>query len=71
MTKNFTVEDVVNTIKKFVPKLAVNYVHSPVMNQLSYNVDDTKFRKLGFRPVGNLKRGISEKIAQLKSIIEV
>ena len=71
LTKNFTVEDVVNTIKKFVPKLAVNYVDSPVMNQLSYNVDDSKFRKLGFKPSGNLRRGINEKISQLKAIIEV
>lgn len=70
LTKNFTVEDVVNTIKQFVPKLAVNYVHSPVMNQLSYNVDDSKFRNLGFKPTGNLKRGINEKILQLKGIIE-
>lgn len=70
LTKNFTVEDVVKTIKHFVPKLAVSYVDSPIMNQLSYDVDDSKFRKLGFKPAGNLKRGISEKIAQLKSIIE-
>lgn len=71
LTTNFAVKDVVNTIKKFVPKLTVTYVDSPIMNQLSYNVDDSKFRKLGFKPKGNLKRGISEKIAQLKSIIEI
>ena len=69
LTKNFTVEDVVKTIKQFVPKLVVNYVDSPIMNQLSYDVDDTKFRKLGFKPKGNLKRGISGKISSLKSII--
>ena len=70
LTKNFTVEDVVNTIKEFVPTLAVNYVDSPVMNQLSYDVDDSKFRKqFGFKPTGNLKKGIAEKINSLKAII--
>lgn len=70
LTENFTVEDVVNTIKKFVPTLAVNYVDSPIMNQLSYEVDDSKFRKqFGFKPTGNLKRGVAEKISSLKGII--
>lgn len=70
LTKNFTVEDVVKTIKHFVPQLAVSYVDSPIMNQLSYDVDDTKFRKLGFKPSGNLKKGIGQKINSLKAIIK-
>lgn len=70
VTKNFTVENVVKTIRQFVPKLAVNYVDSAIMNQLSYDVDDSKFRKLGFKPTGNLKKGIGEKITSLKGIIE-
>lgn len=69
VTKNFTVENVVKTIKHYVPKLVVNYVDSEVMNQLSYDVDDSKFRKLGFRPIGDLKKGIGEKIRSLKGII--
>lgn len=69
LTKNFTVEDVVSTIKKYVPTLTVNYVDSPIMNQLSYDVDDSKFRKLGFKPVGDIKKGIGEKVSQLKGII--
>ncbi|MEK7603688.1 MAG: NAD(P)-dependent oxidoreductase [Patescibacteria group bacterium] len=69
LTANFAVKDVVNTIKKFVPKLTVTYVDSPIMNQLSYNVDDSKFRELGFKPKGNLKKGISETISSLRKII--
>lgn len=69
LTQNFTVEDVVNTIKKYIPTLAVEYVDSPIMNQLSYEVDDSKFRKLGFKPAGNIKKGIGEKISRLKGII--
>ena len=71
LTQNFTVEDVVTTIKKFIPTLAVNYVDSAIMNQLSYEVDDSKFKKeFGFKPQGNLKRGIAEKINSLKGIIQ-
>ena len=69
VTKNFTVENVVKTIQKFVPKLAVDYVDSAIMNQLSYEVDDSKFRKLGFKPTGDLKKGIGEKIASLNGIL--
>ncbi len=71
LTKNYTVENVVETIKGFTPDLKIKLVNSPIMNQLSYDVDDTKFRKLGFKPTGDLKKGIGEKIIQLKSIIEV
>ncbi len=70
VTKNFTVEDVIKTIQQFVPKLVVNYVDSAIMNQLSYDVDDSKFRKLGFKSTGDLKKGIGEKITSLKGIIE-
>lgn len=70
VTQNFTVNEVVGTIKKFVPELTVSYVDSPSMNNLSYDVDDSKFRKLGFKPTGNLKKGISEKVSSLKGIME-
>ena len=69
VTKNFTVENVVKTIQKFVPKLVMDYVDSAIMNQLSYEVDDSKFRRLGFKPTGNLKQGIAEKITSLAMII--
>jgi UDP-glucose 4-epimerase len=69
LTKNFTVQQVVTTLKQYIPKLVVNYVDSPIMNQLSYDVDDSKFRKLGFKPIGDLKKGIGEKIDSLKGII--
>lgn len=70
VTQNFTVEDVAMTIKAYIPSLAVSYVDSPIMNQLSYDVDDAKFRQLGFKPTGDLKKGIGEKIASLAGIIE-
>lgn len=66
---NFTVKDVVKTINQFIPKLNVSYVDSSIMNQLSYGVDDKKFRKLGFKPSGDLKTGIKSSIDKLSGII--
>lgn len=66
---NFTVKDVIKTISQFIPKLNVSYVDSPIMNQLSYEVDDKKFRKLGFKPNGDLKTGIKSSIDKLSGII--
>jgi UDP-glucose 4-epimerase len=69
LTKNFTVKDIVTTIQTFVPGLSVQYVDSVIMNQLSYDVDNSKFAKKGFIVKGDLRRGISETIALLKGIL--
>jgi UDP-glucose 4-epimerase len=68
VTDNFTVEDVVTAIRQFIPDLAVTFVESPIMNQLSYEVDDSKIRALGFSTSGALLDGIRESIAQLGGI---
>ena len=66
---NFTVKEVVKTIGQFIPKLTVGYTDSPIMNQLSYEVGDKKFRNLGFKPTGRLNLGIKETVDKLKGII--
>jgi len=65
LTLNATVGDIVETIRTFVPGLAVDFVDSPIMNQLSYEVSDERFRGLGFTPGGDLRRGVGETIALL------
>ncbi|MDZ4243810.1 MAG: SDR family oxidoreductase, partial [Candidatus Doudnabacteria bacterium] len=68
LTVNLTVQDIVETIKQFVPELKVDFVESPIMNQLSYEVDDSKFKRLGFESVGNLEKGVSDSIELLERI---
>lgn len=68
LTNNFTVEDIVNVIKESVSQIKMTHVDSPIMNQLSYDVDDSKFRKLGFLPQGVLGKSIAETIDKLKGI---
>ena len=68
LTSNFTVEDIVNAIKTFVPEAQVNFVDSKIMNQLSYDVSDQKFKNLGFKPEGELLGGVKESIKHLLGI---
>ena len=42
LTLNATVKEIVELIKEFVPDLKVEFVDSPIMNQLSYEVSTQK-----------------------------
>ncbi len=68
LTANYTVEDIVKSIKKYVPSVKVSYVDSPIMNQLSYDVDGKKFETQGYCPQGSLDLGIFNSLQQLKGI---
>lgn len=68
ITTNATVQDIVSVVKTFVPSTEVQYVDSAVMNQLSYEVSDAKFRALGFTPSGDLRQGIEETINNLRAV---
>jgi nucleoside-diphosphate-sugar epimerase len=68
VTKNFTVKDIVETIKEFIPSLEVGYVDSKIMNQLSYDVDASKIAKKGFTPTADLKTGIGTTVERLAGV---
>jgi UDP-glucose 4-epimerase len=65
LTLNATVAHVVEVLASFVPDLRVEYVDSPLMNTLSYCVDNERFARLGFEWRGGLARGIGETVAML------
>lgn len=69
VTGNYTVEQIVNAIKKYLPKTNIELVDSAIMNTLSYEIVDDKIRALGFVPRGDLERGISDTINLLKGIV--
>ena len=66
LTHNATVREIVDVISEFVSDLEVEFVDSKIMNQLSYEVLDDRFKSLGFSHAGSLTRGIGETIALLK-----
>ena len=65
VSKNLTVKDVVETIKIKIPDIAVNFVNNQIMNQLSYEVLNTRLCALGFTPQGSLETGVAETIQLL------
>ena len=71
VTQNYTVKDVVETIREFVPKLEVSFVESRIMNQLSYDVRADKIAKQGFSPAGDLREGIEGTIGKLQGVVGV
>lgn len=67
LTLNATVRDIVDAIQAWIPDTRITYVDNPIMNQLSYEVSCERFTKAGFKFSGELKRGIGDTIALLRS----
>lgn len=70
VTANSTVGNIVDTISLHIPNASIEYVDSPIMNQLSYNVRADRFKDLGFTFNGSLERGIEDTISLLKGARE-
>ncbi len=63
LTLNASVNDILESIKTRYLDLRVEFVDSPIMNQLSYKVDCAKFGRTGFQPAGDLVKSVQETIA--------
>ena len=68
VSNNFTVNQILKKIKKFKKKIRVNYVNSPILNQLSYHVDKTKLSKRGLELNSNLETEINDTLNLFKNI---
>jgi len=68
LTLNTSVNHIVETVSAYVPAVCVEYVDSPVMNQLSYRVMSNRFENVGFEFKGDLKRGIGDTIRLFKTL---
>jgi nucleoside-diphosphate-sugar epimerase len=66
LTINATVRNIVEKIKLNVPSLKIKHVESSIMNQLSYEVLNQKFKDKGFQALGNLQAGISDTLTLFK-----
>ena len=67
LTTNATVAEIVGMVREVVPDVSVREVDSPLMNQLSYEVDDSRFRALGCEARGDLRGAIAETIRHLRA----
>ena len=68
LTTNASVRRIVEIIAACVPDVKVQYVDTPIMNQLSYNVLNDRFTELGFEFKGSLEQGIAETIHLLRGL---
>lgn len=67
VTLTTTVSDIISMIKEYIPTLKVKCVDVEIMNQLSYNVSNERFRALGFEFRGDIHKGIHDTIHLLNS----
>jgi UDP-glucose 4-epimerase len=67
VTVNATVRQVVDAIRVHVPSLEVRFVDNKIMNQLSYEVLNTRFSKEGFNVLGNFEKGIADSVSLLRN----
>ena len=60
LSGNFTVNQILNKIKKIRKKLKISFVKSEIMNQLSYHVDDSKLKNEGLILNSDLETDIKD-----------
>ena len=66
LSGNFTVNQILDKIKKIIKKINVVYVNSPIMNQLSYHVDDQKIKNKGLILKSNIDVDIKDTLLLFK-----
>jgi UDP-glucose 4-epimerase len=67
LTANMTVNSIIQIIKQHVKKIDIKYVDTEIMNQLSYDVSNLRFRGQGFEFTGSLEKEILETVELLKN----
>jgi UDP-glucose 4-epimerase len=65
LTLNATVREIVDAIREYVPALEVQFVDSKIMNQLSYEVSDERFRSTGYMPTAKLSETLKQELKVL------
>ena len=66
LTSNFTVKNIVDVIRQYVPDIQVSFVDSPIMNQLSYEVSCEKSQALGLIYNDNIEASVRKTLLKLK-----
>lgn len=67
VTANATVRQVVDHIREHIPELKVDFVENKIMNQLSYEVLNTRMNDAGFIVERDFSQGISDTMKLLKN----
>jgi len=68
VSNNFTVNQIINKIKRLKKNIKISYVSSAIMNQLSYHVDKKKLSDRGLFLNSNLNRDVADTLNLFKNI---
>jgi UDP-glucose 4-epimerase len=68
VSSNYTVEQILETIRKTAPELKINFVESKIMNQLSYCVESKKFGATGFTFSPNIQQQVGDTVRMFASV---
>jgi len=68
VSNNFTVNQIINKIKRLKKNIKISYVNSAIMNQLSYHVDKKKLSNRGLFLNSNLDKDIADTLNLFKYI---
>ncbi len=68
VTLNATLDQVIDAVRSYVPTVEIEYTTTRLLNQVSYHVDDSKIRELGFSYRGNLAVGVRETFDLLRGV---
>ena len=68
MTGNYTVNQILDKIRKFKKNISINCVNAPIMNQLYYNVHDRKIKHHGLKLKGSIEKDIKDTLKLLQNL---
>ncbi len=68
LTENLTVNHIIKMIKKYKKNIKINFVRSKIINQLSYKINNKKFKKSFFKSNEDLEIDIKNTINLFKNI---
>ncbi len=66
LTDNLTVNSIIQWITRHISNLDITYVDTEIMNQLSYDVSNARFKEQGFEFTGSIEKSIDKTIELLK-----
>jgi len=68
LSKNMTINELLDIICNLLDNVEISYVDSEIMNQLSYEVSNKRFRNTGFRFRGSVENSIQSVIQALYNV---
>ena len=69
LSRNYSVQEIVECIKKEILRIEIRLTESKVLNQLSFVVDNSKIKSLGFLPRMEIEDGIRELTNKFKAFL--